>query len=89
MRSTVVTQVSTPSAAAFQARSNKAEIVVEHIGSKSNKKTTNETKKTPSILFKNFVKPYKFMYQTIYKRATGLLISMKSNDEMHSFLFST
>jgi hypothetical protein len=87
VRSTVVTQVSTPSAAAFQARSNKAEVVAEHIGSKSNQKPSNETKKTPLILFKNFVKPYKYMYQTIYKRANGLLICMKSNNKMHSVFF--
>ncbi len=50
---------------------------MEHIGNKSKNQTTNETKKIPSILFKNFVKPYKYMYQTIYKRAHGLFIDMK------------
>jgi hypothetical protein len=84
----MVTQASTPSVAAFQTRLNKAEIVVEHIGNKSNNKTINETNKIPSILFKNFVKPYKYMYQTIYKRANGSFISMKSNDEVFIF-FST
>jgi hypothetical protein len=50
---------------------------VEHIGNKSNNKTADETKKNPLIQFKSFIKPYKYMYQTIYKRANGLRISIR------------
>ena len=72
VRSTTVTQASTPSVATFQARLNKAEIVVEHLGSKVTRPTTSGTKKSHSILFESSLKPYKYMYQTIYKRADGL-----------------
>lgn len=72
VRSTNVKQASTPSVAAFHERSNKAEIVVEHVGSKTVDKNTNAKKKIPSIQFKSLVKPYKFMYQTMYQRANGL-----------------
>ena len=81
VRSTTITQASTPSVETFQARLNKAEIVVEHLGSKANSKSSSATKKSPSILFKSTLKPYKYMYQTIYKRADGLLIVIESNDQ--------
>ncbi|CAF1214864.1 unnamed protein product [Rotaria magnacalcarata] len=72
VRSATIIQASTPNAAAFHARSNKAEVVVEHIGNQSNNKNTNETKKAPVIQLKSLVKPYKSMYQTMYKRANVL-----------------
>jgi hypothetical protein len=71
VRSTNIIQASTPSVATFQSRSNKAEVVVEHIGTKSNNKSINENKKQPLIQLKSVIKPYKYMYQTIYKRANG------------------
>lgn len=64
--------------ATFQARLNKAEIVVEHVGSKVNRKSSSTT---PSILLKSSLKPYKYMYQTIYKRADGLLIIIESKNQ--------
>lgn len=70
-----VKQVSTPSAASFHARSNKAEVVVEHVGSKMIGKKVNETTRAPIIQFKSAMKPYKYMYQTLYKRALGILKS--------------
>ena len=80
VRSMPIPQVSTPSVATFQARANKAEVIVEHIGTKSNEKTAGEGKQMPSIVFKSLVKPYKYMYQTIYKRANGQWISLQSSD---------
>lgn len=70
-RSAPIAQISTPSVATFQARVNKAEVVAEHVGNHAKDRTTAETRKTPSIQFKSMVKPYKYMYQTIYKRAAG------------------
>lgn len=70
IRSTTKTQVSTPSAATFQARTNKFENLVEHIGSKANQKSISQ--KPPQIQLQSTVKPYKYMYQTIYKRADAL-----------------
>lgn len=85
VRSTSVPQASTPSVATFQARLNKAEIVVEHLGSKVTRKTADATKKSPSILFESTLKPFKYMYQTIYKRADGwFFVRMKSNDRFFS-----
>jgi len=74
VRSTTINQTSTPNVATFHARLNKAEVIVEHIGNKSNNKMTNEIKKNPLIQLKSLIKPYKYMYQTIYKRANGLFI---------------
>ncbi|CAF0819314.1 unnamed protein product [Rotaria sordida] len=71
-RSTTISQASTPNVATFHARSNKAEIIVEHIGNQSTNKNTNQTKKIPIIQLKSLVKPYKYMYQTMYKRANVL-----------------
>jgi hypothetical protein len=69
--STDIHQVSTPNVATFQSRSNKAEVLVEHVGNKSNDKNRNEIKNQASIQLKSVIKPYKYMYQTIYKRANG------------------
>ncbi|CAF0929823.1 unnamed protein product [Adineta steineri] len=69
----ITQQVSTPNVATFQARLNKEEIIVEHSGNKANNKDKTERKKLPSIQFQSLVKPYKYMYQTIYKRANGAL----------------
>ncbi|UJR33361.1 hypothetical protein I4U23_020809 [Adineta vaga] len=100
VRSTSIPQVNTPNVATFQARLNKAEIVVEHIGNETKNKTTSENKKTPSIQFKSLVQPYKYMYQTIYKRANALnkqleefedlfltMLNTKENDKTNSVLY--
>jgi hypothetical protein len=71
VRSTPIHQASTPNVATFHARLNKAEVIIEHIGNKSTNKIPNKINKVPIIQFKSLVKPYKYMYQTIYKRANG------------------
>jgi hypothetical protein len=93
VRSTNIIQASTPNVAAFHARLNQAEVIVEHIGNKSNNKNTDEIKRSPLIEFKSLVKPYKYMYQTIYKRANGwyhsIWIEYKNFKILFFIIFST
>lgn len=59
---------------------------MEHIGNQSNSKTSNERKQLPSIQLNSVIKPYKYMYQTIYKRANGLIENILLNRKLN-FLF--
>ncbi|CAF2325762.1 unnamed protein product [Rotaria sp. Silwood2] len=83
VRSTTINQASTPSAATFHARLNKAEVTVEHIGNQSTNKNMNQTKQTPIIQLKSLVKPYKYMYQTMYKRAHVLNKQIEEFEDLY------
>ncbi|CAF1260599.1 unnamed protein product [Adineta ricciae] len=100
VRSKNTPQVSTPNVVTFQARLNKAEIVIEHIGSVAKAKDSTERKTSPSIQLRSLLKPYKYMYQTIYKRADVLnkqleefedlfltMLNSKENDKANAVLY--